>query len=145
MQPGGFGGSITCVGLLLWFCISLAPVLVPAQTSTDAEQVGVPSTGSPGITETISDIMARAKNLPLQSYLKPAQSDEGRLLPNRKNLEQYLGSPRVSHWPAVPAGPVAESLLVNAQSVGASFLGAQISESGFIPPDSMAAVGPSRY
>jgi PKD repeat protein len=33
----------------------------------------------------------------------------------------------------------------NPQTVGTGFLGAQLSESGFIPPDSMGAVGPSQF
>jgi len=108
-----------------------------------ADQVGIPWTGQSGVTETVSEIMARDKNLPLQSSLQPAQSDEGRLLPNRKNLQQYSPSPHISQSPAETTNLTA-SALVNPQSLGVSFIAAQISESGYIPPDSMGAVGPSQ-
>src|SRR6266702_606791 len=123
----------------LWCALLLA--LSPAA----ADEIGIPWTGQPGVTETVTDIMARYKNLPLQSSMQPAQSDEGRLLPNRQNLAQYSLSPRVSRYPATSSASSAEATaLITSQSIGSTFLGAQLSEAGFVPPDSMGAVGPSQ-
>lgn len=123
----------------LWCALLLA--ISPALAD---DEIGIPWTGQTGVTETVTNIMARNKQLPLQSSLQPAQSDEGRLLPNRKNLGQNSFSPNSSRYPVSAAAPVEASAFITPQSIGTSFLGAQLSESGFIPPDSMGAVGPSQ-
>src|SRR5947208_3226576 len=106
-------------------CCALLLTLSPAP----ADEIGIPWTGQPGVTETVTDIMARDKQLPLQSSMQPAQSDEGRLLPNRQNLAQYSLSPRVSRYPATSSAPPADATtLITPQSVGSTFLGAQLSE-----------------
>lgn len=52
-------------------------------------------------------------------------------------------SPAVSQWPPVERfSNLSEPAIP--QTVGTSFLGAAVSESGFIPPDSMGAVGPTQ-
>jgi hypothetical protein len=127
---------------LLCQVVATSALLLIAQAGAD--EVGIPWTGPPGVTQSVSEIMARQKDLPLQSLLQPAQSDEGRLLPNRKNMLQYSSSPGGSRFPADPSPALASAQFINPQSVGASFLGAQLSESGFIPPDTMAAVGPTQ-
>src|ERR1043166_9424961 len=143
-----FRAQAILYGLSTFWCASLVFSMMVATLRPTADEVGIPSTGDPGVTETVSEIMGRQKNVPLQSYLKPGQSDEGRLLPDRKNFPKDPASPRVAqHPPSGKAGSPAPSIdapLITAQSVGVSFLGAQISESGFIPPDSMGAVGPSQ-
>src|SRR5574337_785128 len=55
-------------------------------------------------------------------------------------------SAAVSRWPppGEPRRSDASPLLYTPQTVGTSFLGPRLSESGFIPPDSMGAVGPSQ-
>ena len=67
-------------------------MLALAQAVPPGDELGIPWTGEPGVTETVADIMSHDRNLPLQSYFKPAQGDEGRLLPNRKNLP---GNPEI--------------------------------------------------
>ena len=144
---GPFRVKNSC-GVFFLFATLLPAISVSAQIGLPEDELGIPSSLGPGRSETVSEIMARDKNLPLPSYLKPGQSDQGRLLPNRHNLSEHPASPHSSAWPAGPkassSGPSSEIPLVNAQSLGVSFLGAQISEAGFIPPDSMAAVGPSQ-
>jgi len=133
-----FGGGLL-VGILI-LSSSLA-----GRAQTGGETVGVPWTGSAGMTQTVTEIMAQDRNLPVQSSLQPRQSDEGRLIPNRKNLGQFGGSRKSSQSPSnsPPAGD--ETSLIGAQSVGANFLAVQFgSESPYVPPDSMGAVGPSQ-
>lgn len=68
---------------------------------------------------------------------------------DRTNLIQNPDSPDVAQWPDHPesatslAHQTAEPRAV--QSAGVSFLGAQLSESGAIPPDSMGDAGPSQF
>ncbi len=112
----------------------------PAQDEAAAATVGVPWTGEPGITETVSDIMERERWAPATTAgareTKPRHVLTG---PRRQNPS----APAVPQWP-VPetSSSLPEPLLP--QTVGTSFLGAVVSESGFIPPDSMGAVGPTQ-
>src|SRR5437588_6797384 len=86
------------VRYLVWCAKFFATLLISVRAGAD--EVGIPWSGPSGVTESVSEIMARQKNLPLQSVLQPAQSDQGRLVPNRKNLAPYSASPRVSHFPS---------------------------------------------
>src|SRR6185295_13464040 len=64
-------------GLLLFWAF------LTARAQTGGETVGIPWTGSAGVTQTVAEIMAQDRNLPVQSSLQPRQSDEGQLVPNR--------------------------------------------------------------
>src|SRR6476619_616113 len=86
----GFGAGPFRIGLFLGLLIFWASSAARAQTG--GETVGIPWTGSAGVTQTVTEIMAQDRNLPVQSSLQPRQSDEGRLIPNRKNLGQFGGS-----------------------------------------------------
>jgi subtilisin-like proprotein convertase family protein len=64
-----------------------------------------------------------------------------------RDPQQDSSAPDTSSWP--PSGPHAgaaagQPTQNTPQSVGASFVGSTLAESGFIPPDSMAAVGPTQ-
>src|SRR5436309_768516 len=92
-RQGGFCAATLPRFFFIYLAFSLTASFVVAQTAPEGDVVGIPWNGQPGVAETVSNIMARTKNLPLQSYLQPAQSDEGRLIPNR----QTLGSPHPPH------------------------------------------------
>ena len=49
----------------------------------------------------------------------------------------------MAQWPATPAAPQAMGPR-NPQTVGTTFKGVGLSESGYIPPDSMGDVGPTQ-
>ncbi|HYR45969.1 MAG TPA: hypothetical protein VER78_03095, partial [Thermoanaerobaculia bacterium] len=119
----------------------------PERMGPDDVSVGAPWTGEPGISESVSQIMARETAARAQAALgEPSAPKEIRPeLFDLKNLprEQNPLAPAHSRWPLSPEGVQAAEAL-NAQTVGTSFLGARISESGFIPPDSMGAVGPTQ-
>jgi uncharacterized repeat protein (TIGR01451 family) len=125
-------------------CLAALSTL-PAPRAWGEETVGVPWTGPAGVTETVEQIMERERRAPHPPFdlsrvheARPEVDLRG-LLPPR----QSVPAPAVSQWPplarAVPARPY------NPQAVGTSFLGVQLSETGFaIPPDSMGDVGPTQ-
>jgi hypothetical protein len=101
---------------------------------------GQPWTGSPGVTESVATLDARQR--------AEDRRRGGRPLPIREKPEPggphgpKLPGPAVPQQPQRAAGQVAGPN--SALTAGTSFLGAQVSESGFIPPDSMGSVGPSQ-
>jgi hypothetical protein len=117
-----------------------------------ASTVGIPWKGGPGVTETVVAIMEReARRIPQG----PIPIRETKEAPPRDPF--YLlnpPAPAVSQWP--PADPLSllspdggvqlDSTIVplNPQTPGTSFKGVTVSESGFIPPDSMGDIGPTQ-
>ncbi len=119
-----------------------------------AAQEQVPWVGERGITESVADIMARdtgeawnpADGLRLVHEIKV----------DRSGLPQDPDSPPVAMWPVTPGvSPVSEPMdripgakdhggMALPQTVGASWNGANISVSGYIPPDSTGAAGPTQ-
>ena len=98
---------------------------------------GTPWSGGVGITETVEQIMAREEGDDAKSH-----EHERRLrLHTGEHSQENPFAPFVPHWPiGTNSGPA--PLLP--QVTGVSFLGAQLSESSEVPPDSMGAVGPSQ-
>ena len=106
------------------------------------EAAGVPWTGMPGITETVVDIMARERRTP------PLPAGQSRETKPRHALRGLMRQENpfaadVSSWPPGPTVSAAPEP-ATPQSIGTSFLGARQAESGFRPPDSMGAVGPTQ-
>jgi uncharacterized repeat protein (TIGR01451 family) len=120
------------------------PLLLPASPAWGQETAGIPWTGEPGITETVAEIMARERRAPKVRADRPrptkSEIELRKLLPPRGNPS----APAVSRWPLLEEPSVGAPLPFNPQAVGTSFLGIQLSESGFIPPDSMGDVGPTQ-
>src|SRR5258707_530494 len=136
-----------------FLCVATLTFAMPMRLSASAadsrqESVGKPWTGKPGITESVNQIMARERSQPVNNH-KPGDATKElhpRFYPKRP-LENNPDAPFLSHWPVfVNSGAtnVTQTPLIP-QTVGASFLGAQISDTiGFIPPDSMGCVGPAQ-
>src|SRR5260370_24917104 len=99
MRSSRSGPAVAKAGWPLFLLVGLIPVVCLAQSAAGDGAVGVPWNGGPGATETVAAIMARDKNLPVQSGMKPRQTDAGRLLPDRKNLRHNSQSPHASQWP----------------------------------------------
>lgn len=119
-----------------------------AQNGDAGEIVGTPWVGEAGMRESVPEIMDReSRSTSLQRGELIHTQPELEL--DRTNLIQNPDSPDVAQWPDHPesarslATQTAEPRAV--QSAGASFLGAQLSESGAIPPDSMGDAGPSQF
>ena len=113
-----------------------------AEPQSHAAVAGHPRTGSRGITESVAEIVGRQH--------REDRRTGGRLRGIREKPE-----PGVRQRPPRLAGlaglqPPARAPVSNAVGpsapfpAGTSFLGAQISESGAIPPDSMGSVGPGQ-
>ncbi|MCC6773527.1 MAG: hypothetical protein IT360_20255, partial [Gemmatimonadaceae bacterium] len=120
-----------------------------------AQQENTPWVGERGVRESVAEIMARA------AQEKPWEPADGIRLVHefrvdRSGLPQNPDSPAVAMWPVTPgASPVAEPLdripggkdhggKLAPQTVGVSWNGANISVSGYIPPDSTGAASASQ-
>jgi hypothetical protein len=127
-------------GFLVFLVVSSSAI------AQDTYSVGSPQIGPPGFTESVSEIMTReaASAAPHQTGV---HQPKRRLVRGPNDLLPNPASPAVSQWPPgdgaftrVPATPGAGAF--TPQTVGTSFLGAQISDTiGYVPPDSMADVG----
>jgi hypothetical protein len=111
---------------------------VSAQPAPTAALVqGRPWVGSRGVSETVGQIMARAKASPLT--------------PERREAPPVRPVPRPKSGPSGPAASSSGTQRRGAaavrapQTVTTNFLGTSLSESGFVPPDAMGAVGPTQY
>ncbi len=117
-------------------------------TVSGEELFGTSWTGPAPITETLDQIMIRAREADafigprrIKEQIEPAERE-------REGLPQNPYAPRVSSWPPSEgkgtARPEGAPVPQNPQTVGANFMGAQVSDSGYIPPDTMGAVGPDQ-
>ncbi len=116
-----------------------------AQTpESDEPQVGVPVTGNDGVQETVEQLMEREAARPPR--VKPRIRPELEI-PNQRTLPQNPLSPNEAQWPPAPAGvsPLSRAPIPLApQTLGTSFTGATLADSGF-PPDTMGAAGPTQF
>jgi PKD repeat protein len=116
-----------------------------AQNAPQDGSTGVVWNGSPGVTETVSQIMARQKSLPPKANAAARETHPRLVTPG--SVKKDGGDDDITTV-FLPAGkyvnqPANGALLP--QTVGTGFLGAQISDTiGYIPPDSMGTVGPSQ-
>jgi hypothetical protein len=107
-------------------------------TKQDTMYQGITVTGEPGITVTVQEIMEQEAMLPADHYTKPKPRTNPELELERPEKQPNPNAPDVSQWPPKTqeeknTEPVQSD---NPQTVGTSFLGMNISNSGFIPPDS---------
>lgn len=117
-----------------------------------AETRGMPWKGEPGITETVAEIMDREARTVPQGPLAIRETREAP--PRDPTFLQSPPSPAVSQWPPAEASASTSSsggalddsaiALLSPQTVGISLKGASVSESGFLPPDSMGDIGPTQ-
>ena len=132
-----------------WMFLALLALVLngrPAEAqSASGSTPGTPVTGNAGVHETTAQIMAREAALasPPSGSTNPARPVKSRRVHIDKTRPQNPDSPLTSSWPSAggtaPPGP---SGPLSPQTVGTSFLGAQISDTiGYVPPDSMADVG----
>jgi hypothetical protein len=111
------------------------------------EAVGVPVTLQPGITVTVAEIMERERLAPSLLGVVPRETHHEMEL-DWELKEDPNAPPPMSHWPPIENATTSSLLAPGEpnlpQTVGTSFKGVGISESGFIPPDSMGDVGPTQ-
>ena len=113
-----------------------------AQDVPPGDIQGQPWTGGPGLSERVSDIMARRSPDDAVRRLRPRQIKPRRPL-ELQLKRQHRDSPPLPGAPqsATPS-PVKTSLA--APRVGVTFLAAQASDTPSVPPDTMGDVGPTQ-
>jgi IPT/TIG domain-containing protein len=127
---------------LLFLCAALS-LSSSALLAQAPQSHGVRWSGPPGITETVGDIMEREKRAPAVHPGPPRETKTWEFDMTKLARRHDPSAPAVSQWPPVERfSNLSEPAIP--QTVGASFLGAAVSESGFIPPDGMGAVGPTQ-
>jgi hypothetical protein len=125
----------------------LVPNLTLAKGQGTDVVVGIPWQGEPGITESVADIMARegqVRAMALRAGNKPPEPREThrKLLSHRETLPQNPDALKIETT-APTQGSLASTFAP--QTVGTSFVGARLADSGFIPPDSMGAPGRTQF
>jgi hypothetical protein len=126
--------------LLALAIVALAGRAVATGADAGAGEIqGQPWTGSPGVTEGVATLQDRQRAedrrtagqpQTIREKPEPGEGAAGPKAPGAGTSQQRVGQAAIG----------ANSSL----SAGTSFLGAQVSESGFVPPDSMGSVGPTQ-
>jgi hypothetical protein len=119
-------------------------------TAQGRDHISVPGPqsldGNKGFPETVAEIMERQRSMPpLENIINDAEEKERN--PDRRNLPQNPESKEESSYPPLTADQKNHQnhTQETPQTIGTSFTGVQVSESGFIPADNMGAVGPTQY
>ena len=123
------------------------PATVPGGGS--GEMVGSPVTLGEGITESVSEIMARQESSRPAGPPRPRETHHE--FEFELDLQEDPSAPAASHWPPwnpVTSTPKSTSTRIELpnlpQALGTSFKATDVNESGFIPPDSMGEIGPTQ-
>ena len=115
---------------------------VPGDLGPSEVYIGTPWTGEPGITETVAEIVERARAEEEQATQTPRVRK-----PVGVKTEPKQENPDASALPQWPPLSEVEAERAEAPStaftVSTNFLGVRLSESGAIPPDTNGAVGPT--
>lgn len=107
--------------------------------NTLGEIVGIPWTGDMGITETVEQIQERANTYPIDPGIRVRLHEPH----NFDRLLMNPASPYVSQFPPLDEGQTGSPFLP--QLIGADFNTTSRADTGWMPPDTMGAVGPSQF
>lgn len=143
---------ITAVFLLSYFGFKKDPSQRIGNTGQGREHESViaPQSldGNIGFPETVAQIMERERSMPpLDNTIHENDLEERLHYPDRHNLPQNPLSNSESSYPPLTTDQKNNQNQTSEtpQTVSTNFLGAQLSESGFIPADNMGAAGPTQY
>jgi hypothetical protein len=160
--------AIACAAGAAWLfagatAVTLSSVAAAQDARGDRETIGIPTTGAMGITETVAEIMARAAlNPPMWDRSRPpieaGPENEADDKIDFTRIPQRPGAELVPYWPFPapnqrtpmggivfdPNNPGGGGAPFLPQAVGTNFTAFTINNSGFIPPDSEGAVGPTQ-
>jgi hypothetical protein len=105
---------------------------------------GEPWNGKNGIKESVNKIMDREYKHPFVFRGPRETKEESEVFQHPKS--QNPVAPETSEWPPLDRNNIynQNKKSYNPQTVGVSFDGPQLSESGFIPPDNNGAAGPTQ-
>jgi hypothetical protein len=125
----------------------IAPALLAQAASEGNSVTGVPVTGAAGITEKVSDIMARARVDDAKPRGGPRIKYE--FENEYRNPKDNPDSPDAAFWPAAPGqngGSEAGVTPSAAQTVSTpNFTAATLADANAFPPDTMGTVGPTQF
>jgi PKD repeat protein len=132
-----------CPKSRLIICIFALAIISQAARARDT--TGIPWQGERGITETVDEIMAR------QAVLTPGGQGQDVTPVQTHNPHNELASPKhnprapkVSQWPPPDVTSPVIPPTASPQTVGAGWLGVELADAPYIPPDSMGAAGPNQ-
>ena len=114
--------------------------------SLKAQQKGIPWTGNPGISQTVSQIMERAR-LEVPGTI-PMETEPEVIEPDFSHLKQHPLAIPGAAFPLPSPNNTRTIATTSPQTLGTSFTGATLSGSNptlAYPPDNMGAVGPTQY
>jgi hypothetical protein len=150
MRPETRTGTAIRIGALLVGLALLAFLVVRAAAPSAGSatettwQGGSPVTAGPSRTKSVATLM-RLQRIADRAGRAPEEPRPEQEADFRESLPENPRSPQVA---ALPGGvaPLAPPPPSTPQTIGTSFTGATIADTpGFVPPDSMGAVGPSQY
>ena len=119
--------------------LALALLLIRSSEARQSGPAPSPWEGAPGIQRSVAEIMASPAGA--ENPRKNPVIRSPRLIPNRGRLTVQPASASALQSSVAAKGQIQP---LSPQTVSTSFLAVQDSESGFIPPDSMGAVGPTQ-
>jgi hypothetical protein len=126
--------AVAAVGALALFAVAAPLGPIAAAAAGSGVTKGTPWTGPRGVKETVGRIMARGATATARREAPPVRHGPT-LIPSSGAIAG--GSSASGPAPALqPRAP---------QSVTTNFLGGTLGESGFVPPDSMGAAGPTQF
>jgi len=131
------------VGVALVSLVALRLAPGDGSTTATAWQAGTPIAGGPSRTESVAGLMhdQRIADRSGHAPVSPRPEEEGDF---RQSLPENPHSPDVSRLPGGALSPATAPL--TPQTIGTSFTGATVSDTpGFVPPDTMGAVGPTQF
>ena len=132
---------LTLIAGLLPLTGSAAARSIQSGDLASGEIIGTPQTGVAGVSETTAQIMQRER-----SAVKPPIHVMPRFQMDRSGLRENPLSPNVAQWPSAskptPDQPV---MPFSPQTLGTSFTGATLADTGAFPPDTMGTVGPTQF
>jgi hypothetical protein len=127
--------------------------LMPPRAAAEGQSASGLWQGQAGVTVSVAEIMARDATFVPPDGVDPNSDRKERkpkLFADRRHLREDPDSAAVAQWPppvraSADGGGAGTPLEPRSpQLSGVNFLAAQLSESGFIPPDTQAAVGPDQ-
>lgn len=115
---------------------------VPRDLRPDQYYRGSPWRGAPGVTERVADLMAREAAQPRTRARRTGRELDGPKDPKLENPDALA----LSRWPRAEAaaGQTPSFGPLSPQTISTSWTGVHASESGYVPPDSNGAVGPTQ-
>lgn len=111
----------------------------------DGDTVGIPWTGTEGVTRSVAEIMSE------QSLAGPRKEfrvrNEERETPDRRNLPDNPDSHAIAKFPDDGLDPISDrsETAIAPQPIGINFDGATLLDTQSFPPDTMGTVGPTQF